>query len=334
MHIVLSLDYEVFFGRHTGTVEHTLLRPSQALCDLAARHRVPLVFFVDIGFLLRLREEGRRSQALMREHDQAMRQLEQFVIAGHEIQLHAHPHWEDSRWNGESWDIDTRRYRLHDFSRTEVKQILRRYADALRAVTGGDGVFAYRAGGWVIQPFAWIRDGLRDAAICIDSTVFAGGRQVEEARYFDFTSAPAASRWFFDDDPLVPKPSGEFLEVPITSTEVSPAFYFRRFLASKLCPRDLRSYGDGSGMPLSRSDLVSKLTRRSSTPVSFDGYKAGFLADACRRHEEAGTADFVVIGHTKLLSRYSLHRLERFLLERDPDEFTGYGIYRQSFANR
>jgi len=55
MNIVLSTDYEVFFGHSTGTVEKTLLEPSQALCDVAARHGVPLVFFVDIGFLLRLR---------------------------------------------------------------------------------------------------------------------------------------------------------------------------------------------------------------------------------------------------------------------------------------
>lgn len=334
MRIVLSLDYELFFGRHTGTVEHTLLRPSQALCELAARHGVPLVFFVDVGFLLRLREEGRRSPALMRQHDQVIRQLEQFVSAGHEIQLHAHPHWEDSRWNGESWDIDTRRYRLHDFSKVEVGQILRRYANALRAVTGGDGVFAYRAGGWVIQPFAWIRDGLRDAAICIDSTVFAGGKQVEEARQFDFSAAPAAGRWFFDDDPLVPEPDGEFLEVPITSTRVSPAFYCRRFVATRLRPADHRSYGDGSGMPLSGIDLLSRITRRTSSPASFDGYKASVLVNACRRHEQAGAVDFVVIAHTKLLSRYSLQILEHFILARRRDEFTGYGFYRQSFANR
>lgn len=330
MRIILSLDYEVFFGPNTGTVENTLLRPSQALCALASRYRVPLVFFVDIGFLLRLREEGRRAIGLMHEHDKVVRQLEKLVTDGHEIQLHVHPHWEDSRWNGESWNVDTRRYRLHDFSKPEAHGILRRYADGLRSMTGGEGVFAYRAGGWAIQPFAWIRDGLRDARISIDSTVFRGGKQVERARQYDFTAAPTASRWPFDDDPLVPNSNGEFLEVPIASTCVSPAFYLHRFLASRLFRRSLRSYGDGAGMPLSRADLITKVTRRTSSPVSFDGYRASLLATACRRHDDAGATDFVVIAHTKLLSRYSLEQLERFLMQRRSDEFCGYGVYRQT----
>ena len=79
MNIVLSTDYELFFGQSTGTVNSTMLEPSKALCDVAARHGVPLVFFVDIGFLLRLREEARRFPRLMRDHDAVMRQLEQFV---------------------------------------------------------------------------------------------------------------------------------------------------------------------------------------------------------------------------------------------------------------
>ena len=334
MNIILSVDYEVFFGRNTGTVENTLLEPSQALCDVAARHGVPLVFFVDIGFLLRLREEGQRIPVLMRDHDRVIRQLEQFVSLGHEIQLHVHTHWEDSHWNGESWDIDTRRYRLHDFGDLEINEIIQRYTGALRSVTGDDGVFAFRAGGWVIQPFAQIRKALLDSGVYIDSTVFAGGTSEGDVQQFDFSNAPNASHWFFDNDPLLINPEGEFLEVPIASYRLSPAFYWRFAIAKKLGGSKHRSFGDGCPIRISSTDILKKMSRRTNSVVSMDGYKASFLGDAFRRYELAGKADFVVMGHPKALSRYSLQKLERFIAGRNASEFVGYEAYRSLLIGR
>ena len=57
MRILLTFDYEVFFGRSTGSVERTMLEPTEALLELADRYGVKLVFFVDAGFILRLRPD-------------------------------------------------------------------------------------------------------------------------------------------------------------------------------------------------------------------------------------------------------------------------------------
>ena len=53
MNIVVSLDYEIYFGRRSGSVERSLIEPTNALCDIALRNGIVLVFFVDIGYLLR-----------------------------------------------------------------------------------------------------------------------------------------------------------------------------------------------------------------------------------------------------------------------------------------
>ena len=334
MNIILSMDYEVFFGKNTGTIENTLLLPSQALCDIAARNEIPLVFFVDIGFLLRLREEGRRFPALMLDYDRVMRQLGDFVAAGHEIQLHVHSHWEDSHWNGVAWDIDTRRYRLHDFSESEIREIVKRYTDSLRAVTGGDGVYAYRAGGWLIQPFTQISSALHDAGIYIDSTIFSGGKSEGKILDFDFLDAPLASYWFFDNDPLVVNPNGEFLEIPIASYQVSPLFYWRYALAKKLGGSIHQSFGNGSSIPISRSDLFRKLSHWTNSVVSIDGYKANLLENAYQRYKLESKTDFVVIGHPKALTRYSLQQLEHFIKSRNKSEFVGYEVYRSKLIDR
>ena len=336
MNIILSADYEVFFGRNTGTVNKTLLEPSQLLCDMAARHGVPLVFFVDAGFLLRLREDGRRFPALMRDYERVMRQLQQFVAAGHEIQLHVHPHWEDSHWNGQSWDIDTRRYRLHDFDESEIRRIVCSYADILRSVAGSEGVYAYRAGGWMIQPFTSIRQALLDAGVFIDSTIFVNGSSatIEYGCSFDFSNAPLESHWFFDDDPLLNNPEGAFLEIPIASFRVPPLFYWRFVMAKKFGGDKHRSLSNGSAIPATRLQLLKKLTCWTSSVVSMDGYKASFLADALRQYEQVGKTDFLVIGHPKALTPYSLQRLERFIVENRANEFVGFGAYRGLLAGR
>lgn len=328
LNILLTLDYEVFFGRNTGTVARTLLDPSDALCKIAERYGVPLVFFVDIGFVLRLYEEGRKFPSLMRDYDAVMRQLERFVAAGHELQLHVHSHWEDSRWNGDSWDVDTRRYRLHDFDSAGVLEILRRYTSHLRNLTAGSGVFAFRAGGWVIQPFAQIREQLLDVGIRIDSTVFAGGTSDSDTHQFNFSPCPDESHWFFEDDPLVMASNGSFLEVPIASMKLPPLFYWRLAIAKKLGGAAHRAFGDGNAIPLSRGDMLKKLSRQTTSVVSLDGFKASFLEQAYAQYKKNGKADFVVIGHPKALSHYSLQELEKFLDRHRTEKFVGYGAYR------
>lgn len=323
MRIFLTLDYEVFFGRRTGSVARTLLEPTEALLSVADRHRAPLVFFVDAGFIVRLRAEMHKDAALRREHDAVVKQLARLARAGHEIQLHVHPHWEDSRWTPAGWHIDTSRYALHAFEPPAIAEIVARYAAALRDIAGTRSAFAYRAGGWVIQPFAKLRAALRGAGVTIDSTVYANGRSDGAIQPFDFRGAPARSRWRFDDDPMVEVADGPFLEMPIASRTLHPAFFWTLACLKRLGGARHRAFGDGSAIPLEGGDLARKLTRRTASVVSIDGYKASFLAAAAEDYRARGLEDFVVIGHPKALTPYSLGRLDEFLGSRrraDPVE--------------
>ena len=175
MKTLLTLDYEVFFGRNTGTVARTMIEPTEALVKVADRHGAKLAFFVDAGFILRLRSEMGKAPALRAEHDAVCRQVERLARAGHEIQLHIHPHWEDSRWEDGGWKIDVSRSALHAFEPDAIRDIVGRYAAALRELAGPRSAYAFRAGGWVIQPFHKLRPALREAGVTIDSTVYAVG---------------------------------------------------------------------------------------------------------------------------------------------------------------
>jgi hypothetical protein len=334
VNIVISLDYEVFFGARTGSVERTLIEPSAALAAIARHHGVPLVFFVDVLFVLRLRELGRRQPALMVEHDRIVRQLETLARSGHELQLHLHPHWLDSHWDGQRWHLDLAHYRLHDLDDTTLAHTVHAGAVALREITGGGAVSAFRAGGWCLQPFERLRGPLLQAGIGIDSTVYAGGWQAGPGPSFDFRQAPRASRWNFDTDPLVPVPGGPFLEVPIASHALSPLFFWKLALLRKLGGARHRPLGDGEAIAPSRGTLWRKLLWPSVSVVSIDGLKASELESAWQRHRQQGSSDFVVIGHPKALTADSLRRFEAFLQRHREAHYTGLDGYRGLIAAR
>jgi hypothetical protein len=327
MNIVITLDYELFFGRRSGTAQKSLLEPAQALHDIAQRHGVPLVFFVDAAWLVRMREQTRRHAGLMAEHYRVAQQLERFAAAGHELQLHVHPHWQDSQWQGDGWSHQLDRYRLHDFSDAEIRHIVSNCTSMLQSLSAGQPVAAYRAGGWCIQPFERLRPALLTSGIRIDSTVYAGGRQDGLGQRYDFTSAPALSLWRFDDDPLVPCDAGEFLEVPIASHRVSPLFYWRLALAKKLRLGPHRALGEGEAMHPSRDDLRKKLMQSTVSVVSIDGLKSSFLEAAYRAYQRRGMQDFVIIGHPKAFTPYSLGRLDAFLTAHRNERFVGLNHY-------
>ena len=326
---LLTLDYEVFFGSQTGTVARTLLEPTGALLGVARKYGARLVFFVDAGFILRLRQEMRKSARLRAEHDAICRQVQKLARAGHEIQLHIHPHWEDSRWTEQGWDLEGSRYALHAFSPSEIQEICLRYSAVLRELAGPDAAYAYRAGGWVIQPFEKLRGALLEAGVTIDSTVYADGRSEGEIQPYDFRGAPAKSRWRFDADPLVEVPDGPFLEVPIASRRLSPLFYWKFAWAKKMGGIPHRPFGDGRAVAMSRKDLLRKMLRASSSVVSIDGYKASFLADAAADYRARGIEDFVVIGHPKALTPYSVKCLDRFLASGAAGEVVTFSHYGQ-----
>ncbi len=316
--LLITLDYELFFGRQVGSVEHCMLRPLEALKAVADRHGVKLTLFVDAGYLVRLEDQAEHAPELQEDYRSISDQLRALIEQGHDVQLHIHPHWEDSVYAEGEWRIDTGRYRLHDFEAAELSRIVGDYKQALTRIVG-DRVFAYRAGGWCLQPFAPIGDALAQHGIWLDSTVYFNGHSPDDIRGFDFRQAPKQTQWRFNRDPLKTEASGRFLEVPISACRVSPRFYWKLALIKKFARGSYKAYGDGQAMVANTAYYRELLTRPSHSVASIDGAKAGLLESAYRQLDQMeGPRIFNVMGHPKALTPNSLTRLERFL-ERHPE---------------
>jgi len=314
MKLIISLDYELFFGSKIGTVDNCLIKPIDRLLEVINPYDIKLSLFVDSGFLLRLQKYQDKFPQLNDELERVSNHIRSLHNNGHDIQLHIHPHWEDTHFDGEDWNFDFDRYRLHDFDKTNISEIVNRYKQALTEIVG-DNVFAYRAGGWCLQPFDALSDALSENNIWLESTVFLNGVSEQEKRGFNFTGSPDKSSWWFDRDPLVPVPSGPFFEVPISAVKANPLFFWHMVYSKIIKQKKHHTFGDG--IPLrfaTKSQYMKMLFKPVYNAVSIDGAKTRLLKSAYKQLTSDPQKDiFNIMGHPKAFTEYGLEQLARFL---------------------
>ena len=307
MNIQLTYDYEVFFGQQTGTVENCIIKPVNALLDLFGRYGVSATFYVDITYIA-------RAEALGIDLSLVRQNIKQLIDNGHDVQLHIHPHWENSLYKEGLWQIDAEHFKLSDFSKDAAANIIKRCAGFFEDLTGYRAV-AFRAGGWCLQPFSHIDQALYDVGIRVDSTIYTNGINYSSIQGFDFSSAPERNLWLFDEDPLVESKGGRFLELPISDISVSPLFFWKFAFAKKMGGEVHKSFGDGGAIPMSKKQMIKLLTFPSTSVASLDGYKSTLLEKSYvyRKKKYGDKADLVFIGHPKSLTLFSLSLLENFI---------------------
>jgi len=328
MNVYLSFDYELFFGAKSGSANQCIIEPTDQLLNVASKHAIRLNFFVDSGYLLALEKYSKRYSSVAYEKQQVYRQLKQLAEAGHDCQLHIHPHWEDSYYDGNGWKMNTDRYRLDHFSDEQMQEIIQSYFAVTKDVCGAAPI-AFRAGGWCLPPWDKVADTFKKLGVWIDSTVYEKGFLEEGKIKFDFRNAPALDQWLFEKDPMIQDPIGYFLELPISSVRFSPLFFWNLYVRGRLNRGLHASMGDG--VPMAQPGTKKKvLTGYSQQALSCDGYYASVLKEEFDKRKKFGDDTMVVIGHPKAQSRFSVQKLDEFILSvKDSCTFARYSDLQQ-----
>jgi len=312
MNIYFTFDYELFFGKNSGTLDNCIIKPTNKLIKIADKYNVKFIFFVDSGYIIKLNEYREKYPILDADYQKITSQIKQLHDQGHDIQLHIHPHWEDSYFDGEKWIMDTTRYRLHQFNEKEIDDIVFRYKKVLTEIVG-DRIFAFRAGGWCIQPFDKISKALQKHNIWLDSTLYKNGLNLSSTHFIDFRNMPEKIKWKFSSDPLVEDEKGFFTEVAIGSMKMSPLFYWKFAFTKKFATTKHQMFGDGAPVGASKKDILKMLIKPSYSAISCDGYKSSLLVKAYNQYLKEEKDNFVVIGHPKATSEFSLGMLNEFI---------------------
>jgi hypothetical protein len=314
MNIFLTYDYELFFGESTGSVDKCMIEPTNQLLKIAKEFNIKMTFFVDVGYLIKLKEFIPTNPELELDDSKVRTQLVQMIRDEHDIQLHIHPHWEKSYYANGKWYIITENaYKLADFNQAEIKRIIVSYKTFLDDIVGYKTT-AFRAGGWCIQPFSKLKTTFEEVGIKYDSSVFPRGNFSSSHYSFDFTKAPTKSHYSFEDDECQEVENGTFIEYPISSRRYSPLFYWRLYILGRLIPSEHKMIGDG--------DFLAQPGRKKSVLINFtwnhvstDGYYASKLQETLKLLVKNDKEDLVVIGHPKGMTNYSFRKLANFIEE-------------------
>lgn len=310
MQIYLSFDYELFFGSYSGTVQKCIIEPTELLQKLALKHHIPFIFFVDAGYLLRLKHYSQFKECSS-DLESISRQLKQLVEQGHQIGLHVHPHWEDCEYVNGKWEMNTKRYKLSNLSKEEAAKVISSYTNMLRQITGVK-INTYRAGGWCVQPFAHIKDALKQNGISIDSSVYHNGYHSSPAHSYDFRLAPKISEWNFENDCCVEDTAGSFKEVSITPDKIGPSFYWNLYFKMKSSPEKYKPMGDG--LWLKDKERVYKQFYSSTNHFACaDGFFASRLKKNMLQCEQNKASHMMVLSHPKSLAPCSFDLLNEFI---------------------
>lgn len=323
--LILSTDYELFFHR-SGTVQRCLIDPAERLLEFTARHGMKMTFFVDTGMLRCLDRHAASHPALAKEADTIRAQLRRLSRAGHELGLHIHPHWEDTRLVDDSWDFSNTRYRLDMFSDEDVASLLEANFELLQALSD-EPVVSYRAGGFCVDPFERIAPIFSRLGITIDSSVVPGAKLTDAEKGFDFSKTPDEAYWDFEHSAATATSGGTFREVAITPLRVGRFYFWGRLLNRLGGSQGGEHFGDGISKAIGRAEVLRRLFGRSLvSELSMDDAKAQLL-----RHAYTSQPDrrvWHVMGHPKLLSERSLECLQAFAAQAGVAE----GVTVASFA--
>ncbi len=311
MQIHLTFDYELFFGSNSGTATNCLLMPTQQLINIATKHKVPLIFFVDAGYLLQLKNNSNNINC-KNDYEKICNQLKQLITLGHEIGLHIHPHWEDSIYKDDTWQINTTRYKLASFSDIEIEEIVTKYHHAIIEITQ-KSCKSYRAGGWCIQPFNAIKKALQKNNIFIDSTVYYNGLHLSPAHSYNFTTAKKLDSWHFENDPCIEVKDGSFFEMPTTPDVIWPFFYWNLYFKMKTNAAKYKPVGDGNWL-VDKKRIYKHFYKRTNHFACADGFFASRLMLNLNHAKKQNFSYFTVLSHPKSLAPYSFLELEKFII--------------------
>lgn len=310
MKIVITLDYEMFLNDIVGTVENTLIRPTNRMLDICKEHNIRMTVFVDASYLYRLRELYSIYPKLRDDFEMVAANIRKIVAYGHDVQLHLHPQWYYCTYDGKKWIMDWSHYKLSDIEPSRAFSLFKDSKELLESIVGYK-LTAFRAGGYSIQDFDYEKC-FNENGIKIDSSVLSGCKYHSDTHSYDYTKCPKTIYNFNALETLCE--DGFFKEVPISTKEYN---FFRYILLKKIRQKGCTpKYGDGGDLPERiRADRFMKIKQCFGRPMhvsaTFDWLMYNFVEDVIKDYTRYGVA--TIISHPKNVSPSSLEYMNKFI---------------------
>lgn len=308
-----------------------MVKPTYKLAEILDLNDSKMTVFWDILHYYRLIELQNDHQALKKDKQLIDEQISFLISKGHDIQLHLHPHWIDAEYEQGQWKFDYRRFSLHALSEEEnsgkidtisgcitiTKQLMEKI---IRSHAPGYSVKAFRAGGYLIEPFEKLKKSFEYNNIYVDSSVLPGMKNDNQVNGYDFGNYPEGEHYNFNNSPSKLSIGGKFIEIPVTTLSIPVYKNILFALIRRLKYSDLEKSRVGTGSSESAykgnsgfKNIFSILTKPKRTAFTTDGNFAERFNYMCRKVKNNST----MILHPKLLNQHTLSILREKLKNND-----------------
>lgn len=152
--VYLTFDYELPLGGIAKSYKHSLFDPTDRLFDIARKLEVPITLFADILSYQKFKEHD-----IPEFYKHFERQISYALKHKHDVQLHIHPHWIDTRFVQNQFVPDPK-FALGDFANktypNDIEGIIETSYNTLKNICAQTDkkhpIIAYRAGGYNLFP--------------------------------------------------------------------------------------------------------------------------------------------------------------------------------------
>jgi hypothetical protein len=326
--IILTIDYELFFGERTGSVKECIIEPTEKLLKMLDNSNSSMTVFWDILHFYKLIELEDNHPELKSDRILIEKQIINMVKKGCDIQMHLHPHWLDAKYENSKWNFKYDRYKLHDLKSennpNDINTILgcitiskKLMEDTIKKEKPDYKVISFRAGGYSLEPFDKIKDALLDNEIRIDSSVCPGLLSNNKILSYDFRFYPTWIKYNFSLTPKKIDDKGKFMEIPITTIKLSLLRNIYNKLLKKIKYPTLENQRKGSGVGNMQSKeqktiikkLIYKLFFTRRVQLTTDSNFSEKFNYLFKKAPDYST----MIVHPKLLNDHTLMILDDYL---------------------
>ena len=335
--VLFTYDYELFLGENHASAKEVLFEPTEKIAIAMKNDGAHGVFFADVCSAIRHREEG-----LGEYSDSFDEQLKVLTKNGHDVQLHLHPNWYNSKREGDSIKVSPKGYKIHEFgfdAKTfrSVPNIISETKEYLESVCSqaksSYRCVAYRAGGFCVQPEQELFEALLNAGIVIDSSVNPHLYSLNTVNSYDFRSVPKQLNWVINPKEGISVASSKgILEIPIGTARLRPIEMIGHRLneyklpAACLKGEYVKSEGGGSAKVPKAKSLFRRLFAYRNLSLDTRTYTALFndLEYIYKKHKLKENDQYVcLLCHPKLADQTRIDNIRYMIQELNncPDKY-------------
>jgi hypothetical protein len=321
--LLLTFDYELPLGGIAKSFRHSLFDPTEKLLELADSMNIPIVLFADILSAVKFKTWDNDGFYMPFKS-----QLSEALKRGHDVQLHIHPHWLNTKFEDGKF-LTSEKYLLSDFESNSypdniegiVELAYKSLSEICIEALPGYKCIAFRAGGYCLQPKTdMILTALYNNGIRFDSSISRGYYFKSDMSFVDFRHIVDKPNWTLplNGNLLIDADKG-IMEIPIAS-KTKKIFELPTSLKLKLYPNravENRGIQIHTNKNIAYKDKFIQLFASRMLTVDnhtySDKYLMKILDSNLKRYKNSDIAMFSLIGHPKSMGDYSYKLLRNFI---------------------